>query len=61
MSDLRDDDLPGMPGEAKHSYLGLIVEDVRITAEVLGGDPSLIANFDVSNVPGQDAAVEQNQ
>ena len=61
VSDLRDDDLPGMPGEAKHSYLGLIVEDVRIMAEVLGGDPSLIANFDVSNVPGQDAAVEQNQ
>lgn len=61
VSDLRDDDLPGAPGEAKHSYLGLLVEDVRIMAEVLGGDPSLIANFDVSNVPGQDAAVEQSQ
>ena len=61
VSDLRDDDLPGTPGEAKHSYLGLIVEDVRIMAEVLGGDPSLIADFDVSNVPGQDATVEQSQ
>jgi ABC-type Zn uptake system ZnuABC Zn-binding protein ZnuA len=61
VSDLRDDDLPGEPGEAKHSYLGLIVEDVRIMAEVLGGDPSLIANVDVSNVPGQDSAVEQSQ
>lgn len=61
VSDLRDDDLPGAPGEAKHSYLGLMVEDVRIMAEVLGGDPSLIANFDVSNVPGQDQNVEQSQ
>jgi ABC-type Zn uptake system ZnuABC Zn-binding protein ZnuA len=61
VSDLRDDDLPGTPGEAKHSYFGLIVEDVRIMAEVLGGDPSLIANFDVSNVPGKDQGVNQNQ
>lgn len=61
VSDLRDDDLPGAPGDAKHSYLGLIVEDVRIMAEVLGGDPSLIADFDVSNVPGQDQNVDQSQ
>ena len=61
VSDLRDDDLPGAPGEAKHSYVGLMVEDVRIMAEVLGGDPSLIANFDVSNVPGKDQTVNQSQ
>lgn len=61
ISDLRDDDLPGAPGEAKHSYLGLMVEDVRIMADALGGDPSLIANFDVSNVPGKDQDVNQSQ
>jgi len=61
VSDLRDDDLPGAPGEDKHSYFGLIVEDVRIMAETLGGNPALIADFDVSNVPGKDQAVEQNQ
>jgi ABC-type Zn uptake system ZnuABC Zn-binding protein ZnuA len=61
VSDLRDDDLPGAPGEDKHSYIGLIVEDVRIMAEVLRGDPSLIANFDVSNVPGKDQNVNQSQ
>lgn len=61
VSDLRDDDLPGAPGEAKHSYIGLMVEDVRIMAEALGGDPSLIANFDVSNVPGKDQTVKQSQ
>lgn len=61
VSDLRDDDLPGTPGEAKHSYVGLIVEDVRVMAEALGGDPSLIANFDVSNIPGKDQNVNQSQ
>lgn len=61
ISDLRDDDLPGAPGEALHSYLGLMVEDLKIMATALGGDPSIIANFDVSNVPGQDNTVEQNQ
>ena len=61
VSDLRDDDLPGEPGEAKHSYVGLMVEDVRIMAETLGGDPSLIASFDVSNVPGVDNTVKQSQ
>ncbi|MEO7839823.1 MAG: zinc ABC transporter substrate-binding protein, partial [Anaerolineales bacterium] len=61
ISDLRDDDLPGEPGEAKHSYLGLMVEDLRILAEALGGDPSIIANFEVSNVPGTDNQVNQAQ
>ena len=61
VSDLRDDDLPGEPGEAKHSYVGLMVEDVRIMAETLGGDPALIASFDVSNVPGVDNTVKQSQ
>lgn len=61
ISDLRDDDLPGLVGEAKHSYIGLMVEDVRIMAEALGGNPALIADFDVSNVTGQDASVNQAQ
>jgi len=61
VSDLRDDDLPGEPGEDRHSYFGLMVEDVRIMAEVLGGDPSLIADFDVSNIPGVDGDVNQSQ
>ena len=61
ISDLRDDDLPGEPGEARHSYLGLMVEDLRIMATALGGDPSLIADFDASNIPGQDNTVEQSQ
>jgi ABC-type Zn uptake system ZnuABC Zn-binding protein ZnuA len=59
--DLRDDDLPGKPGDANHSYVGLLVEDVRIMAEALGGQPDLIASFDTRNVPGQDGQVRQQQ
>jgi len=58
---LRDDDLPGQPGDANHSYFGLIVEDVRIMATALGGNPARIADFDTSNVPGTDSAVGQQQ
>lgn len=61
VDDLRDDDLPGEPGEANHSYLGLMAENLRVMAEALGGDPSIMAQFDTSNIPGEDAAVEQNQ
>jgi len=56
---LRDDDLPGQPGDLNHSYLGLMVEDVKIMAEALGGNPDLIADFDTSNVTGVDQTVEQ--
>lgn len=58
---LRDDDLPGQPGDPHHSYLGLMVEDVRIMAAALGGDAKLITGFDPSNVPGGDGAVDQAQ
>lgn len=61
IDDLRDDDLPGAPGEAQHSYLGLMAANLRVMAEALGGDPSIMEQFDVTNVPGADAAVQQNQ
>ena len=61
VDDLRDDDLPGAPGESQHSYLGLMAENMRVMAEALGGDPTIIAKLDVSNVTGVDTAVQQNQ
>ncbi len=61
VDDLRDDDLPGQPGDANHSYLGLMAENLRVMAQALGGDPTIMAQFDTSNIPGEDAAVEQNQ
>ena len=55
---LRDDDLPGRPGEAHHTYLGLILEDVKIIVPALGGDPSALEGFDPGPVfEGQSRAV----
>ena len=47
---LRDDDLPGEPGDPEHSYLGLIVEDVRIITSALGGNPQALEGYDPSQV-----------
>jgi len=37
---LRDDDLPGNPGDPQHSYVGLMLYDVRTMVSDLGGDPT---------------------
>lgn len=58
---LRDDDLPGLVGEANHSYLGLMTEDVRTITTDLGGTPTALDNFDTANIPGLDSAVHQQQ
>ena len=39
---LRDDDLPGKPGEAKHSWAGLMQFDFVTIVEALGGDASAL-------------------
>lgn len=46
---LRDDDLPGDPGSPEHSYIGLIVEDVRTMTTDLGGDPSALDGVKFTN------------
>lgn len=61
IDDLRDDDLPGAPGEALHSYIGLMVNNLKIMASGLGGDPSLMDSVDPANVPGVDSSVQQAQ
>lgn len=58
---LRDDDLPGQPGEARHSYMGMMTHNVRVMTEALGGDPSLVEALDTSNIPGTDGDVAQAQ
>ncbi len=47
---LRDDDLPGEPGDANHSYFGLMVEDMRVMADALGGDASGLDGIDTANL-----------
>ncbi len=61
VDDLRDDDLPGQPGDPEHSYISLMVNNLKIMAAALGGDPSRMDAVDISNVPGPDNAVEQTQ
>ena len=51
---LRDDDLPGMPGDSDHTYVGLMLEDVRIITSALGGDPSPLDGYDPSPVVAGD-------
>ena len=53
---LRDDDLIGEPGDAEHSWLGLIRFDFVTIVEALGGDTSALKSLDVSDV-AKDTAV----
>jgi ABC-type Zn uptake system ZnuABC Zn-binding protein ZnuA len=50
VDELRDDDLPGKPGDPLHSYLGLMAQNMRIMAPALGGDASAMDNVDTSLV-----------
>ncbi|CAN5853091.1 MAG: metal ABC transporter substrate-binding protein [Ilumatobacteraceae bacterium] len=47
---LRDDDLPGEPGENEHSWVGLMRFDFATMTEALGGDPAALEAFAVRNV-----------
>ena len=50
IDELSDDDLPGVPGDPDHSYLGLEVANLRIIIPALGGDASALDNVDISPV-----------
>ncbi len=43
---LRDDDLPGSPGEIRHSYLGLMLQNMEIMVPALGGRAEGLAGVD---------------
>ena len=47
---LRDDDLPGKPGDADHSFLGLMKFDYVTMVGALGGDPAALAALDPADV-----------
>ncbi len=47
IDELRDDDLPGRPGEAEHSLLGLLRFDFITLTEALGGDASALQAFEL--------------
>ena len=47
---LRDDDLPGAPGDPEHSWLGLMRYDFRTLVSALGGTTAALDALDVSDV-----------
>ena len=59
VSTLSDDDLPGDPGDPGHSYLNMMVENLKTMATALGGDPTLMEGVETANVPGPDNSVQQ--
>jgi len=56
---LRDDDLPGRPGESGHSYLGLMKADFVTMVSNLGGDATGLSAFDDSDTAPDRAAYPQ--
>jgi ABC-type Zn uptake system ZnuABC Zn-binding protein ZnuA len=56
---LRDDDLPGEPGDPEHSWLGLMRFDYLTMTEALGGDASALASFQVRDVAPDSASYPQ--
>ncbi len=50
VDELRDDDLPGAPGDPEHSYLGLMVFDFRTFMGALGGDVAPFEALDIANL-----------
>jgi ABC-type Zn uptake system ZnuABC Zn-binding protein ZnuA len=56
---LRDDDLPGAPGDADHSFLGLLQFDFVTLVASLGGDPTGLQAFDAGDVTPDHAKYPQ--
>jgi ABC-type Zn uptake system ZnuABC Zn-binding protein ZnuA len=52
---LRDDELPGKPGDARHSYIGMMIENLSIMFEALGGSAEAFKKVDPSPVAGSHA------
>ena len=49
---LADDDLPGQAGDENHSFIGMMVNNMKIMSEALGGNAQCVANVDVRNING---------
>jgi len=56
---LRDDDLPGKPGESEHSWLGLMRYDYRTMIRGLGGTSQALDALDTRDVAPDKAAYPQ--
>ncbi len=56
---LRDDDLPGAPGDPEHSWLGLMRFDFVTIVDSLGGDATALRSLDTSDVALDQAVYPQ--
>jgi ABC-type Zn uptake system ZnuABC Zn-binding protein ZnuA len=56
---LRDDDLPGAPGDDEHSWLGLMRFDYVTMTEALGGDATALRGIQVGDVAPDGAEYPQ--
>lgn len=56
---LRDDDLPGAPGEAEHSWLGLMKYNYRTMVSGLGGTPTQLDAITLVPVASNSAVFPQ--
>ena len=56
IDDLRDDDLPGSPGDQNHSYFGLMVFDFKTFMGALEGDPKPFDAIPLTNLAGEASA-----
>ncbi len=52
---LRDDVLPGKPGEPRHSYIGMMLENLTTMFEALGGSAEPLKKIDPAPVAGAHA------
>ena len=52
---LRDDELPAKPGEPRHSYIGMMLDNVTIMFEALGGSSESLKTVDPAPVAGAHA------
>ena len=59
VDELRDDDLPGGPGDPDHSWLGLMTFDYITMTDALGGDSTALRSVEVGAVAPDDATYPQ--
>lgn len=59
VDELRDDDLPGEPGQPEHSWLGLMRFDYITMTDALGGDASALEAVELRNIAPDEAEYPQ--
>ncbi|MPZ78016.1 MAG: zinc ABC transporter substrate-binding protein [Deltaproteobacteria bacterium] len=57
---LRDDELPGKPGDPQHSYVGMMIENLTVMFEALGGSGAALKKVDPSPVAGSPGDYRRN-